>query len=142
MKSKDGKPKFAVEQIDAEDLEKIEVDINKNFNMQTAFGSFSIVYLMEYYIFEVVFPGMKNFFELRLAIKPVQRKFFQQLFTVVQKVVNFSKKEIHFENAKELFKTIKTIPQLKDCGGETISNKLLTQWIQAKDALNNPKKKD
>jgi hypothetical protein len=52
------------------DLESIEVDINKNFNMATAFGSFPIVQIMEKYIFEVVFPAFGSFFELRLPVKP------------------------------------------------------------------------
>lgn len=69
MKAKDGKPKIGVEQIDADDLEKVDVDINKNFNLMTAFGSFPIVILMEYYVFEIVFPALKNYFDLRLAIK-------------------------------------------------------------------------
>lgn len=76
QKAKDGKPKIGTEVIDADDLEKIDVDINKNFNLMTAFGSFPIVILMEQYIFEVVFPAMQNFFDLRLSIKPAQKKFF------------------------------------------------------------------
>jgi len=46
------------------------VDINKNFNMLTAFGSSPIVQLMEKYIFEVVFPAIQHYLELRLPIKP------------------------------------------------------------------------
>jgi len=75
-KAKDGKPKIGNEAIDVDDLENIPVDINKNFNLMTAFGSLPIAILMEYYIFEVVFPGLKNFFDLRLSIKPAQKKFF------------------------------------------------------------------
>jgi hypothetical protein len=37
------------------DLDEIEVDINKNFTMLTSFGSFEVLYLIERYIFEVVF---------------------------------------------------------------------------------------
>ena len=42
----------ALPETDEKDLDGIHVDINKNFNMLTAFGSFSIVELMENYIFE------------------------------------------------------------------------------------------
>jgi hypothetical protein len=38
-------------------------------------------------------------------------------------VVSFAKKEKHFLNAKELFKTIKEIAQLREYGGENMSNK-------------------
>lgn len=96
---------------------------------------------MEYYVFEVIFPALSNFFDLRLSIKPAQKKFFNQLFVVLQKVVNFSKKEIHFEKADALFRTIKKIPQLKEFGGETLQNKLLSQWLTKRNELLNPKKK-
>jgi hypothetical protein len=141
QKAKDGKPKIGVEQIEADDLEKVDVDINKNFNLLTAFGSFPIVVLMEHYVFDIVFPALKNFFDLRLSIKPAQKKFFNQLFVVIQKVVSFSKKDSHFEKSDLLFKTIKKIPQLKEFGGEVLQNKLLTQWINKRNELLNPKKK-
>jgi len=56
--------------MDENNLENIYVDINKNFNMQTAFGSFPIVQLMEKYIYDMVFPALTNFLDLRLPIKP------------------------------------------------------------------------
>jgi hypothetical protein len=43
---------------DDKNLDGIHVDINKNFNMLTAFGSFQIVELMEYYVFEMCFPAI------------------------------------------------------------------------------------
>jgi len=141
-KAKDGKPKIGVEDIEVDDLEKIDVDINKNFNMLTAFGSFPVVILMEYYVFETVFPGLKNFFELRLAIKPAQHDFFNKLFVVIQKVVNYASKEVHFENSRKLFTTIKKIPQLKEFGGESLANQQLTKWTAAKEEAAKPKELD
>ena len=55
-----------------EDLDGIRVDINKNFTMLTSFGSFPILYLIERYIFEVVYQALIHYFELRLPIKPEQ----------------------------------------------------------------------
>jgi hypothetical protein len=52
------------------DLDEIEVDINKNFTMLTSFGSFEVLYLIERYIFEVVFQALTHYFNLRLPIKP------------------------------------------------------------------------
>lgn len=84
---------LAMNEEENDDLEKIQVDINKNFNMSTAFGSIPIVELMEAYIFETVFPAVANFFELRLQIKPKETEFFKKLFLIIQKSVSFAKKE-------------------------------------------------
>ena len=59
-----------------EDLDGIYVDINKNFNMLTAFGSIPIVNLMEKYIFEMCFPAISNYFSLRLIINPSDKEIF------------------------------------------------------------------
>lgn len=58
------------ENIEENDLDGIFVDINKNFNILTAFGSFPIVLLFEKYIFDVVYPAITHFFELKIPIKP------------------------------------------------------------------------
>lgn len=55
--------------------------------------------------------------------------------------MGFAKKDSHFEKADQLFKTIKKIPQLKEFGGETLQNKLLTQYITKKNEMLNPPKK-
>ena len=47
-----------IENNETEDLENIHVDINKNFNMLTAFGSFPLTTIMEKYIFDVCFPAI------------------------------------------------------------------------------------
>ena len=52
------------------DMDEIYVDINNNFNMLTPFGSIPIVSLMEAYIFEICFPALRNYFDLRLIIHP------------------------------------------------------------------------
>jgi hypothetical protein len=101
---------LAVAEGDENDLEAIQVDINKNFNMLTAFGSLPIVILMEKYIFDFVFPALTHFFNLRLPIKPTQKDFYKKLLIIIQKSVTFAKKDIHFENAKNLFKLVKRIP--------------------------------
>jgi hypothetical protein len=73
------------------------VDINKNFNLLGAFGSVPIVVVMEQYIYEVVFPALSNFFELRLPIKgPKEREFYNKLLEVIMKSVSFCKKPIHY----------------------------------------------
>jgi hypothetical protein len=57
------------EEYKEEDLDGIYVDINKNFTMLTSFGSFPILYLIEKYVFEVMYKALENFFSLRLPIK-------------------------------------------------------------------------
>jgi len=75
--------KANVTDIDDNDLENVFVDINKNFNMLTAFGSFPIVQLMEKYIFDHVFPALIHFLNLRLPIKPNQKEFYKKLFVIL-----------------------------------------------------------
>lgn len=112
-----------------DDLDGLKVDINKNFNMLTSFGSEPIVICMERYVFEVLFPALQHYLELKIPIKDDKKPFFFSLFAMIQMIVSFASKDIHFEKAKSLFKSIKQFPQYKEYGGETLSNKLLTQWI-------------
>jgi len=70
----------AVENDDDQDPNEIKVDINNNFNMLTAFGSFPIVELMEHYVFDVCYPAIKNFFICNLPIKGDQDNFYKALF--------------------------------------------------------------
>jgi hypothetical protein len=74
---------------------------------------------------------------LRLPIKHSEKEFYHKLFALLQKSVTYAKKDIHFENAKELFKDIKNIPQLREFGGENMSNKQLSLWIIQQDNTNN-----
>ena len=93
------------ELIDENDIESIVVDVNKNFNMNTAFGSFPLLTIMEKYIFEEVFPALGSFFDLRLPIKNKnQPDFYQKLLSIIQKTVSYARKDNHFENSKILFK--------------------------------------
>ena len=103
-----------------EDLDGIYVDINKNFNMLTAFGSIPIVVLIEKYIFEICYPAISNYFDLRLLINANDKEEFINFLGLIQKSVSYCKKDLHFENAKKLFKTIKSIPSLKEYGSENM----------------------
>ena len=67
-------------QQEQEDLDNIKVNINKNFTMLTSFGSFSILYLIERYIFEIVYQALIHYFDLRLPIKSEQFDFFRKFF--------------------------------------------------------------
>jgi len=75
--------KRAVDQVDDGDLEGINVDINKNFNLLGAFGSVPIVVVMEQYIYEIVFVALSSFFILRLPIKPNQKEFYHKLLMII-----------------------------------------------------------
>ena len=101
---------IAMDDGDEEDLDGIEVDFNKNFNMLTAFGSQPIVLLMEKYIFDIVFPAIMHYLELKIPIKPDQKDFFLKFFSILQKIVSFCNKDQHFERAKQLFKSVKQYP--------------------------------
>ena len=78
-----------------EDLDGINVDINKNFTMLTSFGSFPILYLIEKYVFEVMYKALDNFFNLILPIKEEMKKDFKKLIGNIQKANNFISKELH-----------------------------------------------
>ena len=93
--------------------------------MLTSFGSFPILYLIERYIFENVYLALTHYFELRLPIKPKQKEFFRKFLTLIQRATNYVSKDIHKDRARELFKTVKKIPQLKDLGGDNLHNKQL-----------------
>lgn len=92
------------------DLDEIEVDINKNFTMLTSFGSFEVLYLIERYIFEVVFQALTHYFNLRLPIKPGQNGDFEKFMTLIKKAMGFVQKDIHKVKALELQKAINKIP--------------------------------
>ena len=113
-----------------EDLDGIHVDINKNFNMLTAFGSIPIVILIEKYIFEICYPAISNYLGLRLLINPSDKEIYMNFFVLIQKSVSYCKKDLHFENAKKLFKIIKSIPALKEYGSENMQNKMLSIWME------------
>ena len=104
------------EQANDIDLDDIKVDINKNFLMLTSFGSFPILYLTEKYVYEVVYPSLTQFFNLNLPIKPTYRPFYKKFISQIQKATNFIVKEDHKKIARDLYKIIKKITQLKDLG--------------------------
>jgi hypothetical protein len=93
-----------------EDLDGINVDINKNFTMLTSFGSFPILYLIEKYIYENVYLALTHYFNLRLPIKQEQREFFARFMGQIQKATNFVNYEHHKQRARDLYKVIKKIP--------------------------------
>lgn len=109
-----------------QDLDVMVVDINKNFSMLTSFGSFTILYLIERYIFEYVYPALMHFFDLKLPIKRHHEDFFRNLFQLIQKATSFVIKDHHKMRANELFKTIKGVAQLKAYGCDCLNNKTLT----------------
>jgi len=113
-------------QEEEQDLDAIDVDINKNFTMQTSFGSFEVLYLIERYIYEVVFPALTNYFGLRLPIKANQVEFFKEFMEQIKKALTFVAKPSHKKLALELVKVIKKVPQLKDVGSESYTTKGLT----------------
>lgn len=93
-----------------ENYDKLEVNINSNFNMLTAFGSFPIVQLMEKHIFEIMFPAIKHYFNLRLPIKQEQIQDYDKFFVMLQRAVSFAKKDSHFEASRDLFQALKGFP--------------------------------
>lgn len=51
--------------------------------MLTSFGSKPIVNCMEFYIFDVVFPAIQHYLELKIPIKPDQKDFFIKFFSML-----------------------------------------------------------
>ena len=116
-----------------EDLDEIQVDINKNFTMLTSFGSFSILYLIERYIFDTLYQALSHYFNLNLPIKMDQHEFYKKLLSLILRATNFVVKETHKDKARELFKIIKNIPQLKNLGGDDMHCKhLVVEGTQKK----------
>jgi hypothetical protein len=58
----------------------VNVDINKNFNLSTAFGTLPLSVHMEAYVFNQVFVALRHFLDLRLPIKPEEGSKYQKLF--------------------------------------------------------------
>ena len=77
----------------------IRVDINKNFNMVTAFGSFPISEHMDEYVFKAAFPSLTHYFFLRFPIKKEDQEKYQKLINAIQRATTFAKKDWHFEAA-------------------------------------------
>ena len=50
-------------------VQQIQVDVSKNFDFVTNFGRFKISTLMNEYVFEGIFPCLKEFLNLRLPMK-------------------------------------------------------------------------
>lgn len=50
-------------------VHQIQVDVAKNFDFVTNFGRFKISALMQDYVFESIFPCLKEFLNLRLPMK-------------------------------------------------------------------------
>ena len=92
-----------------EDLDEIQVDINKNFTMLTSFGSFSILYLIERYIFDTLYQALAHYFNLNLPIKNDQHEFYKKLLSLILRATNFVMKETHKDKSRELFKMIKNL---------------------------------
>jgi len=113
-------------------LDNINVDINKNFSMLTSFGSFPILYLIERYVFETVFSALTQFFNIKLPIKIEYRNFFKKLLQLIQKSTDFVQKESHKVSARNLFKVIKKIPQLKELGADSLHSKNLAEVASEK----------
>ena len=62
---------------------------------------------MEKYIYDIVFPAIQHYLELKIPIKEANKEFFFKFFNILQKSVSFATKDQHFESAKQLFKSIK-----------------------------------
>jgi hypothetical protein len=70
-----------------------KVDVNRNFNLLTAFGSLPVSIHMEEYVFIACFPALMHFFNLRFPIKKDEVENMQKLVNAIQRSVTFCKKD-------------------------------------------------
>lgn len=78
--------------------QNINVDVSKNFDFVTNFGTSKISTLMQEYIFEGVFPSLTAFISLRLHMSKQRTELMRKLLKLCFMCVNFKSKPIHETN--------------------------------------------
>ena len=99
-------------------LNNLTVDVNKNFEFITAFGKFKVSELMLTYVFEDILPAMRIFLNIRLSMKEYEKKLVRKLLKLIFLSIAYKTKPIHDKNTQLFFRTIRTIPQLQELGGD------------------------
>ena len=89
----------------------IVVDVSKNFDFVTNFGTYKISTLMQEYIFEGVFVCLSQFLSLRIPMNGSQRELIRKLLKLCLMCVAFKSKPSHEKNI------INFINEVRNCGG-------------------------
>ena len=101
---------------------QIDVDVSKNFNFVTNFGSFKISELMQEYVFEGIFPCLNQFFSLRLPMKEEQKELVRRLLKICLMCTAFKSKPIHEKIIVQLVTGVRNNPVLQDIANQLNMN--------------------
>lgn len=93
-------------------IEAIQVDVNKNFDLVTAFGKFKISELMQTYVFDGIFPAIIEFFRMRLSLKGEQRSKIGKLLKCLGLCCRYPSKSSHEKRIQELLREIRANAQI------------------------------
>ena len=104
--------------IGADMLDNLTVDVNKNFEFITAFGKFKVSELMLKYVFEDIVPAMYKFLELRIPMRENDKKLIRKLLKLIFLSASFKQQPVHDRELTQFVRTIRTIPQLQELGGD------------------------
>lgn len=96
----------------------LTVDVNKNFEFNTAFGKFKVSELMLSYVFEDILPSMRSFLDLRLPMKDYEKKLIRKLLKLILLSLPYKTKPIHDKNTQQFIRAIRAIPQLQELGAD------------------------
>lgn len=99
-------------------LDNLTIDVNKNFEFITAFGKFKVSELMLKYVFEDIVPAMRKFLDLRIPMKENDKKLIRKLLKLIFLSASFKAQPIHDRYLTQFVRTIRTIPQLQELGGD------------------------
>lgn len=88
--------------------------MSKNFDFVTNFGRFKISTLMQEYVFEGIFPCLKEFFNLRLPMKADQKELVRRVLKLCMMCVNFKSKPIHEKIIMNFINDVRNNPILSD----------------------------
>jgi hypothetical protein len=73
---------------------------------------------MQKYVFEFVFPSMEAFFGLKLQMRQKEQDLVAKILKLMFMAVPYKTKPVHDKNIQSFVRTIRTIQQLKDLGGD------------------------
>lgn len=94
------------------------MDVNKNFEFVTAFGTFKVSELMQQYVFEDCFPSIQKFLALRLPMKEKEKGLIRKMLKLMFMSVGYKSKAIHEKRIQQFVQEVRAIPQLQDLGGD------------------------
>ena len=92
----------------------ITVDVSKNFNFVTNFGTSAISSLMLEYVFEGIFSCLIQFITLRLPMSPKQSELLRRILKLCLMSATFKQKASHEAILIRFISTVRNSPVLQE----------------------------